>query len=435
MVIAAAEKMPRGSLSKLTVDQVDFNGKKVICRVDYNVPLREENGTYQVANNQRITATLPTLRCILEKGAQRIVLLSHLGRPDGKVVPSMSLKPVAEELAKLLAPLKVQFMDECVGPRVDAALEASTSPIILLENLRFHVEEEGTVKRKDGSKETASQENVQRFRASLTKLGSVFVNDAFGAAHRAHSSIVGINLPVRAAGLLMQRELEYFGHILEAPAPSVDLAILGGSKVADKIQLIENLLPRVRTMAIGGAMCFTFRSILDKMPIGKSIFDEEGAKLVPSIMAKAKSLGVSIWLPKDFVTGDKIKEDARIGEASLAKGGILEADMMGLDVGTESCAELTALIRNSKMVLWNGPVGVFEVSHFAKGTKAVVQALVEATANGATTIVGGGDSGAAVAQFANETQLSHVSTGGGASLELLEGKILPGIAALSNQTL
>ncbi|PJF18178.1 Phosphoglycerate kinase [Paramicrosporidium saccamoebae] len=400
-------------------------GKRVLVRVDYNVPLTEDG---KVANNQRIAATLPTLDYLLKGNVKCIVLLSHLGRPDGVRVEKLSLKPVAAELERLLK-RPITFLDDCVGSSVErVCAEADGGKIILLENLRFHLEEEGTVKRKDGT-HTADESEIKQFRASLTKLGDICVNDAFGVVHRAHSSVTGIELP-RVAGLLLSKELEYFSKVLESP-DGIDLAIVGGAKVTDKIPLIKNLLPKVKQLAVGGAMAFTFLKTLHGMDIGKSLYDEEGAALVPAIMKDADRLGVKMILPVDFVTGTDLRESARVGSATMKDG--IPADMMGLDNGPLSTQSLVEAIGTAKSILWNGPVGVFEVSHFAAGTKAVLQALAEATKRGAVTIVGGGDSGAAAAKWDFEDKLSHVSTGGGASLELLEGRELPGISALSNK--
>lgn len=395
--------------------------------MDYNVPLTE---TGAIANDQRIVATLPTLQLLLGRGARSIVLLSHLGRPEGQRVASMSLCPVATELGKLLG-RHVLFLDDCVGPTVEETCErASDGAVILLENVRFHLEEEGSVKLPDGNKKIADPQAVDRFRQSLTRLGDIYVNDAFGAAHRAHSSIVGINLPVRVAGLLLKRELTYFARILESPT-KLDLAILGGAKVSDKIKLIRNLLPKVQCLAIGGGMSFTFQRRLREMAIGGSLYDEAGAATVNDIVEEAKRLGVDLLLPEDWITGSAISASARTGYATIETG--IPADMMGLDDGPKSVDRLVERIEGANSILWNGPVGVYDVKPFEGGTRRVLEALVRATKRGALTIVGGGDSGAAVAKWNAQESLSHVSTGGGASLELLEGRALPGITSLSGK--
>jgi phosphoglycerate kinase len=415
--------MPGGmKLEKLTVGDIpSWSGKRVLVRVDYNVPL--EGG--RVADNTRIVATIPTIRHLLDKHAKTVILMSHLGRPDGVVDEKLSLKPVAIELEKLIGQ-PVKFLSDCVGSKVEEACQ-ETEGIVLLENLRFHIEEEGVVKR-GGTKISATFDQIAAFRSSLSRLGDIYVNDAFGAAHRAHSSIVGIEVTPKVAGLLLAKELQYFDQVLN---DGIELAILGGSKVSDKIQLISNLLPKVKTLAISGAMAFTFVRTLNSMEIGKSLFDEPGAKLVPGIMEQAKKLGVEILLPTDFVTGSDLSVDARVGSATVKSG--IPTDMMGLDIGPSSTEDLINAIGKSRSILWNGPVGVFEIEPFSHGTQKVIKALVTATKQGATTIVGGGDSGAAVAKFHAEGLLSHVSTGGGASLELLEGKVLPGISALTEK--
>lgn len=386
-----------------------------------------------MADNSRIRATLPTIQHILAGGAARLVIISHLGRPDGQPVSSMSLRPCAAELQKLLG-RPVQFVADCVGDEVEAQLQEHQSsrscPIFLLENLRFHVEEEGSVKRKDGSKVSASAEDIAQFRAALSSLGDVYVNDAFGAAHRAHSSITGISIEPRVAGLLVAEELRHLGRVLEDPN-GIDLAILGGAKVADKIQLIKNLLPRVKTLAIGTAMCFTFLKALKGTALGKSLYDEAGAAIVPEIMEEAVRRQVKIILATDFVVASERSPEAAVIKRVSAEEGVPD-DLIGMDIGEESEKAFVAAIRGARSILWNGPVGVFEMDPFSHGTRAIVHALGEAARNGATTIVGGGDSGAAVTRFLPAgTKLTHVSTGGGASLELLEGKTLPGIASLS----
>jgi len=414
-----------GGFNKLIIDKVDVKGKRVLMRVDFNVPLK--NGA--ITSNQRIVAAIPTIKYAIDKGAKAIILMSHLGRPDGKADAKYSMKPVADELKKLLQK-DIQFLKDCVGPEVEKAC-ANPAPgsIILLENLRFHIEEEGKVESEGGQKIKADPKDVENFRASLTKLGDVYVNDAFGTAHRGHSSMVGVNLPIKAAGLLMKKELQYFAKVMEKPDRPF-LAILGGAKVADKIQLIESMLDKVNEMIIGGGMAFTFLKVLNKMEIGKSLFDEEGSKIVQKLMDKAKAKKVTITLPVDFITGDKFDEKATIGAANIKDG--IKGDSMGLDIGPQSCKNFTDVIMKCKTIIWNGPPGVFEWDNFSKGTQAVLNAVVAATQKGATTIIGGGDSATAVAKYKAEEKVSHVSTGGGASLELLEGKVLPGVAYLNN---
>ncbi|TPX72299.1 phosphoglycerate kinase [Spizellomyces sp. 'palustris'] len=412
--------------NKLGIQDVDLSGKRVLIRVDFNVPFA--NG--KISNNQRITAALPTIKYALEKGAKSVVLMSHLGRPDGKVVSKYSLKPVAEEVGKLLG-RPVTFLDDCVGPKVEEhCAKASNGEVILLENLRFHIEEEGSTKDEQGNKIKASKEDVEKFRASLSKLGDVYINDAFGTAHRAHSSMVGVNLPVKAAGFLMKKELDFFGKALENPEHPF-LAILGGAKVTDKIQLIDNLLDKVNACIICGGMAFTFLKTLENVEIGNSLFDEEGAKIVQKLVDKAKAKNVKLYLPKDFVTADKFDANANVGYATKEEG--IPKGWLGLDSGKKTNEESRQAVLEAKTILWNGPAGVFEFEKFAEGTNSLLEACAEATKNGATTIVGGGDTATAVAKAGREDDFSHVSTGGGASLELLEGKDLPGVAALSSK--
>uniref|UniRef100_A0A4W3JQ74 Phosphoglycerate kinase n=1 Tax=Callorhinchus milii TaxID=7868 RepID=A0A4W3JQ74_CALMI len=394
--------------------------------VDFNVPMKNN----QITNNQRIKAAIPSVKHCLDKGAKSVVLMSHLGRPDGVPMPDkFSLAPVAEELKKLMG-RDITFLKDCVGPEVEKAC-ANPAPgsVILLENLRFHVEEEGKGKDASGNKTKAEPGKVDAFRASLSKLGDVYINDAFGTAHRAHSSMVGVNLPLKAAGFLMKKELDYFAKALENPVRPF-LAILGGAKVQDKIQLISNLLDKVNEMIIGGGMAFTFLKVINKMEIGDSLFDEEGSKIVNELMAKAKKNGVTITLPVDFVTADKFDENAKVGAATLATG--IPAHSMGLDCGPESIKKFVEVVGRAKLIVWNGPVGVFEWDKFCKGTKAVMDKVVEVSKAGTITIIGGGDTATCCAKWGTEDKVSHVSTGGGASLELLEGKVLPGVEALSN---
>uniref|UniRef100_A0A3P9KPK6 Phosphoglycerate kinase n=1 Tax=Oryzias latipes TaxID=8090 RepID=A0A3P9KPK6_ORYLA len=396
--------------NKLTLDKVDVNGKRVVMR---------------------IKAAVPSIQHCLDHGAKSVVLMSHLGRPDGNAMPEKySLEPVAAELKSLLG-RDVAFLKDCVGPDVEAACaNPAAGSVILLENLRFHVEEEGKGKDAAGNKVTkATQEQIDAFRASLSKLGDVYINDAFGTAHRAHSSMVGVNLPQKAAGFLMKKELDYFAMALEKPQRPF-LAILGGAKVKDKIQLINNMLDKVNEMIIGGGMAFTFLKVLNNMEIGTSLFDEEGAAIVKDLMAKAEKNGVKITLPVDFITADKFDEKAATGTATISAG--IPAGWMGLDCGPESSKAYAEAVGRAKQIVWNGPVGVFEWENFAKGTKNLMDKVVEVTQAGCITIIGGGDTATCCAKWNTEDKVSHVSTGGGASLELLEGKVLPGVEALSS---
>jgi phosphoglycerate kinase len=357
--------------------------------------------------------------------------MSHLGRPDGSVQAKYSLKPVVPELEKLLS-TKVTFADDCVGPETEKLVNGtSNGGVVLLENLRFHAEEEGSSKDKDGNKTKADKADVEKFRKGLTALGDVYINDAFGTAHRAHSSMVGVDLPQKASGFLVKKELEYFAKALENPQRPF-LAILGGAKVSDKIQLIENMLDKVNSLIICGGMAFTFKKVLDDMKIGNSLYDEAGAKKVKELVEKAKSKGVEITLPVDYITADKFDANANTGYAEDKDG--IEDGWMGLDCGDKSIALYKKAIENAKTILWNGPAGVFEMKAFEKGTRATMDAAVEAAQSGKIVIIGGGDTATVAAQYGVEDKLSHVSTGGGASLELLEGKDLPGVSALSEKS-
>jgi len=413
------------ALNKLSIDALDLKGKRVLIRVDFNVPLK---GT-EITNTQRIDAALPTIQHALNSGAKSVVLMSHLGRPDGRRQEKFSLKPVADMLVKKLG-RAVEFLHDCVGAEVESVCaDPAPGTVILLENLRYHVEEEGKGVNEAGEKVKADPEAVTKFRASLSKLGDIYINDAFGTAHRAHSSMVGCALSQRASGFLMKKELTYFAKALETPVKPF-LAILGGAKVKDKIQLINNMLDRVDEMIVGGGMAFTFRKVHDKMNIGTSLYDEEGAAIVEDLLAKAAAKGVKVHLPVDFVTADKFAEDATVGAATLESG--IPDGVMGLDCGPASNKLFAEVVGRAKTIVWNGPAGVFEFENFASGTKSLMDAVVQATANGATTIIGGGDTATCCAKWGTEDKVSHVSTGGGASLELLEGKVLPGVAALSD---
>ena len=419
-----------------TIRDLNLAGKRVLIRVDFNVP--QDKATGAITNNARTVAALPTINYALEKGAS-VVLMSHLGRPDGKVVAKYSLKPVADELSKLLNK-PVKFLNDCVGAEVEAACAAGAlkaGEVVLLENLRFHIEEEGKVKEKqaDGTEKSikADPKNVEAFRASLTKLADVYVNDAFGTAHRAHSSMVGVALPDKAAGFLMEAELKAFAAVIDDPKRPL-LAILGGAKIADKIPLIKNLIEKADKIIIGGGMSYTFKKVLLDMNIGNSLFDAEGAKLVPELMAKAKARGVKILLPIDHVCGNafpKTPDTPVEVQLDNDQPGISDG-WMGLDIGPQTCAMFRQAIMESKTIIWNGPAGVFEDDRFAAGTKVMADAIALATVNGATTVVGGGDTATAAKKFKVAKIVTHCSTGGGASLELLEGKVLPGVAFLES---
>ncbi len=409
-----------------TIRDIDVSGRRVLMRVDFNVP--QDKVTGAITNPQRIVAALPTIRYALEHGAA-VVLMSHLGRPDGKVIAKYSLKPVAAKLQELLG-RPVTFLADCVGAEVEAACAAGTlkaGDVVLLENLRFHIEEEGKIKNEDGTSVKADPKAVEAFRASLSKLGDVYVNDAFGTAHRAHSSMVGVKLPHKVAGFLMEAELKAFAAVIDHPQRPL-LAILGGAKIADKIPLINNLLEKANEIIIGGGMAFTFKKELAGMTIGTSLYDPEGAKIAKELFAKAAAKGVKITLPVDFLCGDKFDANANTRLVTDQEG--IPDGWMGLDAGPQSIALFAEVIGRARTIVWNGPSGVFEFDKFAGSTRAMADAIAKATASGAVTVVGGGDTATAAKKFKVDTKVTHCSTGGGASLEFLEGKVLPGVAAL-----
>ncbi|MEI6376892.1 MAG: phosphoglycerate kinase [bacterium] len=414
-------------MAKKTIKDLNLAGKRVFIRVDFNVPQDKQTG--EITNAQRITAALPTIQYALDQGAS-VVLASHLGRPNGQKIPKFTLKPVAAKLQELLG-RPVKFLDDCVGPEVESTC-ASLTPgeVILLENVRFHIEEEGKAKDADGNSVKADPAKVAAFRASLTKLGDVYVNDAFGTSHRAHSSVTGVDLPDKVAGFLVEKELAAFAAVLENPKRPL-LAILGGAKIADKIPLIRSLLDKADDIIIGGGMAYTFRKIINGMEIGNSLFDPAGAEIVNELMNLAKEKGVTIHLPVDFITGDDFSPTANTGTATVEEG--IPEGWEGLDIGPKSRALFSDVIAKSKTIIWNGPTGVFEFDKFAEGTKSMANAVAAATAAGAITVVGGGDTATAAKKFGVIEKVTHASTGGGASLELLEGKILPGVASLDEK--
>ncbi|MBM3288352.1 MAG: phosphoglycerate kinase [Candidatus Eisenbacteria bacterium] len=395
-------------MKKLSLRDLEVADRRVLVRVDFNVPLRGS----EVADDTRVRASLPTIRHLMERGA-RTVLASHLGRPKKGPDPSQSLAPVARRLASLLGS-PVDFAPDCVGQAAEeAAARLKPGGVLLLENLRFHPEEEA---------------NDAAFARQLARLAELFVNDAFGTAHRAHASTEGVTryLSPCAAGFLMEKEIDYLGGVLESPR-SPFVAVLGGSKVSGKIDVIEHLLPKVDALLIGGAMAFTFLRALGR-GTGRSPVEEDRIGLAAEILAKAGREHVDLRLPKDFrVSASADGSDP----GAIAPADAIPADRAGVDVGPATIDDYAGRIRSAGTVLWNGPMGIFEVPAFADGTLGVARAMAEATRAGATTVVGGGDSASAVAQAGLEGSVSHVSTGGGASLEFLEGKTLPGVAALT----
>ena len=414
-------------MAKKTIKDLNLAGKRAFIRVDFNVPQDKQTG--EITNTQRITAALPTIQHALTQGAS-VVLASHLGRPNGERVAKYTLKPVAAKLQELLGK-PVKFLDDCVGSEVEAACAAlKPGEVILLENVRFHIEEEGKAKDAEGNSVKADPAKMAAFRASLSKLADVYVNDAFGTSHRAHSSVTGVDLPEKVAGFLVEKELAAFAAVLENPKRPL-LAILGGAKIADKIPLIRNLVEKADDIIIGGGMAYTFLKVLNGMQIGNSLFDPAGAEIVAELVAKAKEKGVRIHLPVDFITGDAFSPTANTGSATIESG--IPDGWEGFDCGPKTRELFAKVIASAKTIVWNGPCGVFEFDIFAEGTKAMANAVAAATASGAITIVGGGDTATAAKKFGVIEKVTHASTGGGASLELLEGKVLPGVAALNEK--
>ena len=396
---------------KLFVEDIQTAGKRVIVRVDFNVPLKDG----KVESDKRLKESLPTIKYLKDKGA-KVILMSHLGRPDGKRSPEFSLRPVADALAALLGS-PVAFADDCVGAPAEAAVAAlKDGDVLLLENLRFHAEEE---------------KNEPGFAKQLAALADVYVNDAFGSAHRAHASTEGITkfVPQAASGYLMKKELDYLGGALAQPKRPF-VAIIGGSKVSGKIDVIKHLLPQVDKLLIGGGMTYTFLKA-QGLEVGHSIVENDKLELAKSLLAEA---GDKIVLGTDVVVTDKLDFKARtLGATKVVSTKEMPSDWEGVDAGPETIAAFRKILLGAKTAIWNGPVGVFEIDGSAKGTIAVAEALAEATAAGATTIIGGGDSASAVKKAGVASKVSHVSTGGGASLEFLEGKVLPGVAALTDK--
>jgi len=388
-----------------------LRGKRVFIRVDFNVPL--ENGT--VADDTRIRASIPTIEYALDRGASAVVLASHLGRPKGKPNSKYSLEPVSVRLQELLG-RPVIFASDCIGGAARAAVEQAQKAgggVVLLENLRFHPEEEN---------------NDPAFARQLAALADLYVNDAFGAAHRAHASVDAVVrlMPSAAAGLLMEKELEYLDRVLRSPERPL-AAVLGGAKVSDKLEVIRNFVGKVDRLLIGGAMAYTFFKA-DGVPVGRSLVEDDKLEAARDIQAKVKQRGVQFGLPSDHVVTDKIERGA--SRATLKVGDAAIGNRIGVDIGPDTVSAYSAMLKDAKTVVWNGPMGVFEIPEFAEGTNAVARAVADVQG---TTIVGGGDSIAAIHQAGVADRITHISTGGGASLEFLAGRKLPGVEALTNR--
>ncbi len=393
-------------MAKLTIKDIDFKDKVVLMRADFNVP---QDASLKITDDTRIRATLPTIRHILRQGVKRLVLMSHLGRPDGKVVEKYSLKPVSARLKELLGE-DVLFLNDCVGENIKQSIGSAKERIVLLENLRFHAQEEA---------------NDPDFAKQLASLGEIFVNDAFGTAHRAHASTEGVTHFLKsAAGFLLEKEIKYLGEAVTNPAKPF-VVILGGAKVSDKIGMIENLLPKADAIIVGGGMAYTFLKAQGK-PIGNSKLEKEKLDLAKSILGQAREQKKDILLPVDNIVVETIAADAKteIVAENIPDGKI------AVDIGPKTAKLFMDKLKAAKTIVWNGPLGIFEMDAFSKGTKEVADFIAGLNC---TSIIGGGDTAAAITKFKLEDKMTHISTGGGASLEYLEGKTLPGVAALTDK--
>ena len=417
-------------MAKLTVNDLDVAGKKVFVRVDYNVPMEESEGQMVINDTTRIEATLPTLKLLIEKGG-RIILAAHLGRPKGQREPSLSLRPVATKLGELLA-TEIQFVDDCIGPDVEtAATNLQDGQVLLLENVRYYAEEEA---------------NSASFAEDLASVADVYVNDAFGAAHRAHASTAGVPAIVKArggqcaAGLLMERELRFLGDELESPQKPF-VVVLGGAKVSDKIKVIDQLLDKADTILIGGAMAYTFK-LSQGHGIGKSLVERDKTEVALQALKKAEEKGVQFLYPTDVHVAEPIetgeinakgKPVIKLEDRGICADQDIPDNLEGVGIGSETVKTYCSILSEAKTILWNGPMGLFEIPAFAEETFAVARAVADATqSNGAKSIIGGGDSVKALNKSGLGDKVTFMSTGGGASLEFLEGKELPGVAALSD---
>ncbi len=397
-------------MNKLSIDKVELKGKRVLVRVDFNVPLDEN---LNITDDIRITESLPTIKKIVADGGKAI-LMSHLGRPKGGPNPKYSLKPTAQRLSELLGK-EVKLAPDCIGTETKTMVDAmKDGDVLILENVRFHAEEE---------------KNDPAFAKQLAELGDVYINDAFGSAHRAHASTEGVTkyIKICAAGYLMQKELDYLGGAIANPKRPY-VAILGGAKISGKIDVINNLLGKVDTLIVGGGMAYTFYKAEGK-EIGTSLLEAEKIDLAKEVLSNAKKSGIKFLLPKDVVVAGEFNNDS---PSTVVSVDAMPADKMGLDIGPETIKLFSDELKNAKTIVWNGPMGVFEMDNFAKGTNAIAQVLADVTAAGSITVIGGGDSAAAITKAGLKDKVSHVSTGGGASLEFLEGKALPGVVALND---
>jgi len=393
-------------MAKLTIKDIDLKNKTVLVRADFNVP---QDKDLNITDDTRIRATIPTLKYILESGAKKSIIMSHLGRPEGIRVDKYSLKPVATRLQELLG-VPVKFLNDCVGDNIKQEADAAKEKVVLLENLRYHAEEEA---------------NDPGFAKQLASLADVYVNDAFGTAHRAHASTEGVTHFLKSsAGFLLEKEIKYLGGAVTNPEKPF-MVILGGSKVSDKIGVIENLLPKCDAIIVGGGMAYTFLKAQGK-PIGNSKLEKDKLDLAKSILEKARVLNKEIVLPIDHVVVDTIDANAK----SEIVGENIPDGKIAVDIGPETVKLFEAKLKNAKTIVWNGPVGIFEMDAFSKGSLAIAEFI---SGLKATTIIGGGDTAAAITKFKLEDKMTHISTGGGASLEYLEGKVLPGVAALTDK--
>lgn len=410
-------------MAKLTINDLELHGKRLLIRVDYNVPIAEQGENMVINDDTRIRATLPTLNTAIEKGA-KIILTAHLGRPKGKRVPSLSLRPVAEKLSELIGK-NVNFCDQCVGKSAaEAVSKIENGNILLLENVRYHAEEEA---------------NDLDFAKQLADHADVYLNDAFGAAHRAHASTAGVASVIASRGgqcaaeMLMSRELQFLGEELESPQEPF-VVILGGAKVSDKIKVIDRLLEKADTILIGGAMAYTFK-LAKGFNVGKSLVERDKVDVAQAALNKAKECNVQFLIPTDNIVAEPIEINGKFsfGDHHVNNNENIPDDMEGVDIGPESIEIFSKVIKEAKTILWNGPMGIFEDQRFSEGTFSVARAVCEATNSGAKSIIGGGDSVKALNNAGLGSQVSFMSTGGGASLEFLEGKELPGVTALSNK--